>query len=99
MISSDHISLSDNAKTIVLKTAVKGVATEVPTGFTNNIFLDYFLFPLLAALLVVWILKSRIVGIEEWIDLKKKRYKDYKAKKILQFQINKIRTKEFFQGK
>ncbi len=99
LVSSDNFSLSDTAKTIVSRTAVKGIATDVSTGFTNNILIDYFLFPLLAALLIVWLLKSRVIKVEEWIDLRKKQYKEYKTKKMLQLEINKIKAKEFFQGK
>jgi uncharacterized repeat protein (TIGR01451 family) len=98
-VSSGTVSHSDEAKIIVSKAAVAGIATSVSTGLTNNIFLDSFFFPLIAALLIVWLFKSRIIRFEEWLDLRKKNCQTYKSKKALQFKIAKIKTKELFRQK
>ena len=96
-VSSDQSSLSDTAKVIVVKTAIAGIATQVPTGLTNNPFLDSFLLPLTLTLLIIWLFKSRIVRFEEWLDSRKKEYQVYKSKKILQIKIARIKAQEFFQ--
>jgi len=96
-VSSGSISRSDIASVSVTKAAVAGAATAVSTGLTNNIFLDSFFLPLMISLLIVWLLKSRIIKFEEWLDLRKKEYQIYKSKKILQLKIVKIKTRELFQ--
>jgi uncharacterized repeat protein (TIGR01451 family) len=96
-VSSGAVSRSDIASVSVNKAAVAGAATAVSTGLTNNIFLDSFFLPLIISLLIVWLLKSRIIRFEEWLDLRKKDYQVYKSKKILQLKIAKIKTRELFQ--
>ena len=97
LISSGTASRSDGAKVVVSKTAVAGVATQVPTGLTNNFFFDSFFLPLLITLLTVWFLKVRILKFEEWLDLRKKQYQVYKSNKMLQLRIAQAKAKEFFQ--
>ena len=96
-VSSGSISRSDIASVSVTRAAVAGAATAVSTGLTNNIFLDSFFLPLMISLLIIWLLKSRIIKFEEWLDLRKKEYQIYKSKKILQLKIAKIKTRELFQ--
>jgi uncharacterized repeat protein (TIGR01451 family) len=96
-VSSDHVSLSDTAKVLVIRTAIAGIATQVPTGLTNNVFLDSFLLPLIVTLLIIWLFKSRIVNFEQWLDSRKKEYQVYKSRKILQMKVARIKAKEFFQ--
>ena len=91
---NQNYSRSDTAKVIVSKTAVAGVATEVPTGWTNNLFLDSFFLPLSATLFVIWLLRSRIIRFEEWLDARKKKYQEYKSKKILKMKIAKTKFRE-----
>ena len=95
--SSGNVSRSDEAKVLVTRAAVAGIATKVPTGLTNNFFLDSFFLPLLLTLLIVWLLKSRILKFEEWLDLRKKQYQTYKSSKMLQLRIAQEKAKEFFQ--
>jgi len=95
--SSKNISRSDDARILVTRAAVAGIATKVPTGLTNNFFFDSLFLPLLLTLLIVWLLKSRILKLEEWIDLRKKQYQTYKSGKLLQLRIAQEKAKEFFQ--
>jgi len=95
--SSGNVSRSDEARVLVTRAAVAGVATKVPTGLTNNFFFDSFFLPLLLTLLIVWLLRSRILRLEEWFDLRKKQYQVYKSNKMLQLKIAQEKAKEFFQ--
>ena len=88
-------SAMDTAQVIVLKTAVAGAATEISTGLTNNIFLDSFFLPLVLSCLILWLLKSHILRLEEWLDRRKKQYTSYRLEKTLQLKIAKIKTREF----
>jgi uncharacterized repeat protein (TIGR01451 family) len=93
-VSSGENSRTDNAKVIVSKSSVAGAATSVSTGLTNNLFFDSFFLPLLATLLIIWFFRSPIVGLEKWLDVKKKGYQDYKSGKNLRLKIAEIRNKE-----
>jgi len=95
LVTSSSYSKSDTAKVVVSKGAVAG-ATTISTGLTNNLFLDSFLLPLLATLLLIWLFKSKIVRFEEWLDRRKGQYNVFKSKKNLQLKIAKIKAKEFF---
>jgi len=99
LVSSGDTSRWDNAKVSVSRTAVAGTATEAPTGLTNNLFSDSFFLPLLITLLIIWLLKSRILKFEEWLDIRKKQYQIYKSNKMLQLRIAQAKAKEFFQQK
>lgn len=92
-------SHSDTAEIIVNKTAVAGVATGISTGWVNNLFLDSFFFPLVISLFLIWLLRSHIIKFEEWLDKRKKEYQEYRSKKLLQFKIAQIKTKELFRRK
>ena len=94
LVYNQNYSRSDTAKVIVSKTAVAGVATEVPTGWTNNLLLDSFFLPLSASLFVIWLLKSRIIRFEEWLDERKRKYLEYKSKKVLKMKIAKTKFRE-----
>jgi hypothetical protein len=89
-------SHTDTATVIVSKAEVAGIATNISTGLTNNLFLDTFFLPLLIVLAVLWLLKSHIIKYEEWLDARIKQYKGYKSEKSLQFEISKIKAREFF---
>lgn len=99
LVYNVNTSGSDTAKIIVVKKAVAGAATAVPTGLTNNIFFDSFLIPLMITLALIWLFKSRILKFEEWLDKRKKEYQEYRSKKLLQLKIAQIKTQEFFQNK
>lgn len=94
--SASALDSSDIATVIVRKTGVLG-ATTVSTGLTNNLFLDSFLLPLIICLIIIFLFRSYIIKWEEWLDKRKKQYRDYKAKKLLRFKIAKIKTEEFLK--
>jgi uncharacterized repeat protein (TIGR01451 family) len=89
LVYNSLFATSDTAKVMVYK-ATGGGPTNVPTGLSNNLFLDSFFLPLVISLLIIFIFKSHIINFEEWLDSKKKAYGAYRARKI----INKIRVRE-----
>ena len=84
---------SDQASARVL-VRVGGVPTNVPTGITNNLLLDSFVLPLAAALLGIWLFKSKILRFDQWLDFIKSDYKSYKTEKLLKSKIAKIKSFE-----
>jgi len=78
---------------------VKTIATLVSTGLTNNFFLDSFFLPLVMTLIIIWLFKSHILSWEEWLDERKRKYLEYRSKKLLQFKITKLKAREFFRKK
>jgi hypothetical protein len=90
------VAVSDTAKIIVTK-RTGGAATSVSTGLTNNLFLDSFFLPLVITLSTIWIFKSHIIKFEEWLDLRQKEYRKYRAKKLLQLKITQIKIQEFLR--
>ena len=92
-------SISGSSLISVNKKEVLGAATGVSTGLTDNIFLDSFFLPLLLALLSLWLLKSHIIGWEEWMDKRKKRYHLFRTEKTLKSKIAQIKSREFSQGR
>jgi hypothetical protein len=100
LVYNSDVAETDTARVTVTKSGiVAGVATGVSTGLTNNVFLDSFLLPLLITLLIIWILKSRIIRFEEWLDSRKRRGKEYSSKKLLQMKITKIKMGEILKRK
>lgn len=95
LVSTDQVSRSDSAKVIVTRTTKAAPPTEIPTALTNNLFIDSFLLPLMLALSGIFLFKARIIKIEEWLDARKKEYRAYKSRKILQLKVSKIRAREF----
>jgi len=93
IVSTSQTSLSDEAEIIVSKTAVAGAVTGIPTGLTNNILFDSFILPLILALTVVWLFKSKIIQFEKWVDERKRSFQEYKAQKILQAKILQLKLK------
>ena len=58
---------------------------------TNNLWLDSFFLPMLAALVGVMMMRSGMfLGIEKWADNNKKKRRVYKAEKELNSRIAKI---------
>jgi len=93
-VSSSDLSARDTAGITVSRKAVAGAATEIKTGIANNPFLDFFLFPLLIAAIIVWLFRSHIIRIDEWVNSQKIKYQDYKAKKILNLKIAQIKKQK-----
>jgi hypothetical protein len=98
-VFGNNDSESDAVKITVVKKAVKGAATTVSTGLTNDIFKDSFLLPLLITIFLLWLLKSPIVKFEEWLDRRKIQYQAYKSEKTLQAKIKKIKIQELLNSK
>ncbi|MFH1968526.1 MAG: hypothetical protein ABIJ84_04015 [bacterium] len=87
-------SPTSNASIIVTRSTVFG-ATTIPTGLTNNFWLDSFLLPLAIALLGIWMWRSGFFfGIEKWLDNKKKARRGYKSEKELGKRISMIQKSE-----
>ena len=61
----------DTSKVIVTKKAVAGAVAAISTGVTNGI-LDSILLPLGIALLMVWIFKSKFIGLDKLIGKRKR---------------------------
>jgi len=94
IVSSDSGSRSTTASVVVLRGGVLGAATDVSTGLTNNIWIDSFILPLLATGLIVWLLRSRLLNFEQWIDKRKQAYRVYKSEKALNQRLAEIKVKE-----
>src|SRR3989344_8741421 len=87
--SNSGYNPTSNASVIVTRTAVYG-ASSISTGLTNNLWLDSFFLPMLAALVGVMMMRSgMILGIEKWADNNKKKRRVYKAEKELNSRIGK----------
>ena len=92
--SNSGYNPTSNASVIVTRTAVYG-ASSISTGLTNNLWLDSFFLPMLAALVGVMMMRSGMfLGIEKWADNNKKKRRVYKAEKELNSRIAKIRNTE-----
>jgi hypothetical protein len=89
IVSSGSISASSTATIIV-----KLTPTLLKTGIANNIFSDSFVLPLFSSLFLVWLFREKIIQWEKIIDERKKQYLDYKARKLLQLKIAKLKLKE-----
>ena len=98
LVYTGNTSGSDTAKVIVTKRAVAG-ATTISTGLTNNIFIDSFLIPLVIALTLIWLLRSNIIKLEQWLDTRKMGYQKYRSTKLLQIKIAKAKTQELFRSR
>lgn len=97
LVYTANVANSDTATIIVAKKTVPGVVPSIPTGFTDNIFLDFFFLPLLISLTIIWFFRFQIIKFEKWLDQKKEEYRKYRAEKILGLKIAKIKAREFFQ--
>jgi len=97
LVFSTETSNSDTAKIIVIKREVAGAAVAIPTGLTNNLFLDSFFLPLVIALIIIWLLRSRILQFEEWLDKRKKKHQEYHSEKLLKLKIAKIKLENLFR--
>lgn len=86
-------SITASSTVVVTRSGVLG-ATYVPTGFTNNFLVDFFFLPLVIALFGIWLVKSKLINFEAWIDTRKAKVKDYSATKQLISKIEAIKSKE-----
>jgi len=93
LVYSTIASNSDTATVVVRRQT----PTIISTGITNNILFDSFFLPLAIASSLVWLFKSKIFQFEEWLDSRSKKYRQFKAKKVLQFKCAKIKAQEFLK--
>jgi len=83
-----------NASISVTRSAVYGAST-IATGLTDNLFVDSFVLPLMAALAGIWMFRSGMfVGVEKWAYSRKKTHREYRAQKTLNARISQIREAE-----
>ncbi|MCX6789535.1 MAG: hypothetical protein NTZ42_02920 [Candidatus Gribaldobacteria bacterium] len=66
-------------------------ATNVSTGIGGGL-LTSLLLPLLLAGLLVWLFRSRLLGLEEWAQIKKERTNNFRASKKLQRKIAEMKN-------
>lgn len=71
---------------------VKG-ATLVGTGVTNRV-IESLLPPLFVALMLVLAFKSKIVWLDQWLDRKKVKIRNYQTEASLKRKITEIKAKE-----
>jgi len=90
----DSNSISDSVKINVRKVAVAGAATAAITGFVKKVFLDFIVLPLLISLSIIFVFKKHFLAFEEWIEYKKRKFREVAAQKILEAKIAQIRKKE-----
>jgi len=86
---------TDTAKIVVSRKAVAGVATEVKTGIIGGL-LDYFLFPLIIAFIMILVFKNYLVLLNEWFEKRKNGAIEYRANKSLKKVISRIKARERF---
>jgi len=80
----------NNASVNVNKSQVLG-ATTISTGLTNNFWVDSFVLPLLATLIVIWMWRAGMFfRIEKWLGDRKKVRRGYYAEKELSSRVSKI---------
>ncbi len=92
--SNSSSNPTSNASISVTRSAVYG-ATTVSTGLTNNFLLDSFILPLIIALIGVLMFKAGMfVGVERWMDNRKKNHRNYRAQKDLKARITRIKQAE-----
>jgi len=85
---------SSSASIIVTRSAVYG-ATTIPTGFTNNFWLDSFILPLTAVLIGVWLWRAGLFfGVEKWLTGKNKTWRAYNSERQLNKRISAIQKSE-----
>jgi len=85
---------TSNASIIVTRSAVYGAST-ISTGLTNNFWVDSFFLPLLITVILLWMWKSGMfIGIEKWLNSKKKSKQNYSSAKELATRIATIQRAE-----
>ena len=81
---------TDDCKIMVDKAGVAGAST-ISTGITDNIF-GSLVIPFVLSLLLVWLLSSKLINLDEWAEGKRKMVKSYQTNRALQSKIIKIKT-------
>jgi len=90
-------AMTDSATVYVNRQAVAGAATGVTTGVASQLF-DYLVIPAAIAIILVWLSRSYLLAVDEWLTKKKQILFRYKTEKDLNNVISRIRIKEHFKG-
>ncbi len=77
----------NSASVFVRKTSVAGIST----GLIGNLWLDSILLPLLGAGILVFLLKSKLIGLDKAIAIRKRNIRNYRVKKELTKRAKNIR--------
>ncbi len=91
--ASGYNPANSSASVQVVRQGVLG-ATSVSTGLTNNPLLDSFFIPLMIALVGVWLVRSGIVGLPQWVIALQTKGQASVTQKQLQSKISQIRQNE-----
>ncbi|MDI6883169.1 MAG: PKD domain-containing protein [Patescibacteria group bacterium] len=91
LVYNEQISRTDTCKVIVRRKGVAGIIT----GITYNTILDSLLLPLIIAFLLVWLFKSKLLGLDKWLEQRKQEIGNYRAKKKLERKILQVKTTLF----
>ena len=83
---------TDTFKVIVRRKGVAGVVTGISTGIFHSLLL-----PLGIALLIVWIFKSKLIGLDKWAEGHKREIGEYRVKKTLKRKIAQLKSKGYFK--
>ncbi|RLC39608.1 MAG: hypothetical protein DRH33_02395 [Candidatus Nealsonbacteria bacterium] len=92
LVYNNKVSRTDTAKIIVEKKEVAGGATDIPTGVPRKL-MDYLIFPLLISLILVWLFRSQLIGLDKWLDERKKTVEEFRAKRKLLRLIKRFQKK------
>jgi uncharacterized repeat protein (TIGR01451 family) len=85
---------TSNASIYVTRTAVYG-ASSISTGLTNNLWVDSFFLPLLLAAIGILAWKfGAFLGIEKWLNVKRKAKRNHDSEKELAKRIALIQETE-----
>jgi hypothetical protein len=90
LVYTTNDSDTDSCKIMVTRTGVAGSATDVNTGITNRI-IDSIILPLLLAIALVWILRSKIVGLDKWLEARRRDLEEYRAQKKLNKEMARLK--------
>lgn len=82
LVYNDKFSVTDTCKVQVVRKGVAGATTIVSTGIGDKM-LNSLLLPLALALLIVWLFKSQILGLDRIAAKRKSEVEAFRAEKKL----------------
>jgi len=92
LVYNEEVSETATCKVTVIKKTAPEIPTEVETGITSGI-LNSILLPLGIAILGVWIFRSKLVGLDKWVEERKRGISEYRTKKKLKKEIDQLKRK------
>lgn len=93
-VYNGNSSASDNAVVCLSSKKIISIPTYISTGITDNFLLDSFVIPLVISLFLIFLFKSKIIRFEEWRELCREKYQDYKSAKMLSIKVNQIKNNQ-----